>query len=652
MKIALRWQVLWAPATALLVAMLLLVSEAAGHRRLVHRLSETSQMRQSLERAIARLDDRHQRTVRRANEAVLESHQGTREAMLAWTSEHYIKEMDNYGAEARLAIASAHIGDAEPRLLTDLERLRAQIDRILEQGHSVATALDALLAAVSAQDDDGVVAASQDLERADRAMDSLLRSTVALVRQLTTWQVNEALSTPATVPRTAWLLLLVWIPLSLFIGLRPLARISRLTQSGALGPALSPEEAGLQRRLTEQDVQHEIQSRQLAERTREAERATAAIRRVGQELALLKLYNENLVNSLRAAIIVTDVELRLRSFNRAARTLLALNDSAIDASLLEQPLFSALARQSRDAKGELVRAITERCTLHYEALPYPSTHGEVLLDLVVVPYMDESGTARGLLFVADDVTDTIRTKTQLLAAERLAAVGRLSAQVAHEIRNPLSAIGLNTELLREDFASDLGEPRRSEAAKLLAAISAEVERLTEVTEGYLQLSRLPRPNLRSTDVNQLVSDLTSMLREEMKAHGVVVQLELETPPPLVWADTGQLRQALLNVLRNSREAMPSGGSIRVDTSASASSTTIDVCDSGPGLAPEVLRRVFEPFFSTKEAGTGLGLSLTRQIVIEHAGEIRIENREGGGTRVRFVLPKSPTDAPDVADLMT
>ncbi|MBN1962242.1 MAG: hypothetical protein JW841_15005 [Deltaproteobacteria bacterium] len=642
MKIALRWQTLWPLAITIIIVLLLLVLAVSDHLWLTQKIAETNQIRTNLERVIARLDDRHQRTIRRANAAVLENQQNTREAMLAWASEHYLKEMESYGNKASQAIISAHITDTDSRLRSHRNRLISQIKLILNQARKVADALDSLLIAVNENDDDTILAATQKLERADRSMDILLHTTAALTRQLTAWQIAYTLNTTRTIPWLVIIIIALWIPISFYLAIRPLNRISQLTQNKIASQPLSIEEDNLQKRLIDIDNQQEAQSRQLAERMHEAERNTIVTRRLTQELALLKLYNENLVNSLRAAIIVTDIELNLRSYNRAAKLLLNISDDAVDSNLLEQTIFHALTKQSRDAKNELLRAISERCTLHYDALPYALATGEILLDLVIAPYMNESGAARGLLFVADDVTDTINTKNQLLAAERLAAVGRLSAQVAHEIRNPLSAIALNAELLGEDFAAELGEPKRTEAYKLITAITNEIERLTEVTEGYLHLSRLPRPNLRATDINQLVSDLASMLREEMKAYKIEIQLELDTPPPLAYADSGQLRQALLNVIRNSREAMPNGGVIYINTFAKTSTNQviIDICDTGTGFLPDVIRRVFEPFYSTKQAGTGLGLSLTQQIVLEHGGKINIANTASGGAKVSLLLKAS------------
>jgi two-component system, NtrC family, sensor kinase len=225
----------------------------------------------------------------------------------------------------------------------------------------------------------------------------------------------------------------------------------------------------------------------------------------------------------------------------------------------------------------------------------------------------------------------------LLLAERLAAVGRVSAQVAHEVRNPLSSIGLNTELLEEavrkaHFAAPAEE---REAQALLAAISREVDRLTEVTEQYLRLARLPPPALAPEDVNQLLTRVLDFSQHELERAGVQVERDFDAGQPRALADEGQLRQVFLNLLRNSREAMPSGGKLRIGSRATEDAVEVTISDSGGGIPLDVQGRLFEPFFSTKSGGTGLGLSLARQILAAHGGSIACTSTAAQGTT--FVL---------------
>lgn len=221
----------------------------------------------------------------------------------------------------------------------------------------------------------------------------------------------------------------------------------------------------------------------------------------------------------------------------------------------------------------------------------------------------------------------------LLLAERLAAVGRVTAQVAHEVRNPLSSIGLNTELLEEAVrkAHFAAPSEEREARALLAAISTEVDRLTEVTDQYLRLARLPKPALAPEDVNQLLARVLDFSQKELERAGVQVERAFDERQPRALADEGQLRQVFLNLLRNSREAMPAGGTLRVGSRATEDAVEVTISDTGAGIPPEVQARLFEPFFSTKSGGTGLGLSLARQILEAHGGSIACTSTAKEGT---------------------
>src|SRR5439155_7088012 len=209
----------------------------------------------------------------------------------------------------------------------------------------------------------------------------------------------------------------------------------------------------------------------------------------------------------------------------------------------------------------------------------------------------------------------------LVRSERLAAIGRIAAQITHEIRNPLSSISLNAE--------ELGE-RAPEARELCDAIVREVDRLTSITEEYLRFARLPKPQLSRADLNEVVRDLLEFVRPELVASGVQTEQSLSPELPRVMADVGQLRQLLLNLVRNAREAMPGGGSLRVTTRGGEGAVEIDVRDTGPGIPAERLQRIFDPFFTTKERGTGLGLAMAQEVAQEHGGQLTCESASGAG----------------------
>lgn len=260
-----------------------------------------------------------------------------------------------------------------------------------------------------------------------------------------------------------------------------------------------------------------------------------------------------------------------------------------------------------------------------------------------------------------------RARAELVHAERLAAIGKMAAHITHEIRNPLSSIGLNVELLEEELsrgreqgaalsvaepsadpsADPSAEPRadeagaastRTEVEQLLSAIRSEIERLSEISEQYLSVARRRAPKLREERVDELAEELVSFVRPELSRAGVTLDLVIDGELPQVRVDEAQLRQALVNLLRNAREATPKGGRVTVSVRPSSEGVELCVDDTGPGVPAELRASIFDPFFTTKERGTGLGLAVTREIVEAHGGTIRCEESPGGGTRFVLALP--------------
>lgn len=225
------------------------------------------------------------------------------------------------------------------------------------------------------------------------------------------------------------------------------------------------------------------------------------------------------------------------------------------------------------------------------------------------------------------------TQARLLQSERLAAIGRMAAHVSHEVRNPLSSIGLNVELLEEELRDASPVTR-----ELLAAVHREIVRLGAVTEEYLRVARLPNPHLLPEHVADVVRGAVQLLRPELAAASVQVELELDEALPLVAMDEAQMRQVLINLLKNAREAMPNGGHIRIASRAHAGGVELSVCDDGAGMEPEQKERIFDLFYTTKQRGSGLGLPLTQQIVVAHGGHIRCESSPGHGTVFTLFLP--------------
>jgi len=238
---------------------------------------------------------------------------------------------------------------------------------------------------------------------------------------------------------------------------------------------------------------------------------------------------------------------------------------------------------------------------------------------------------------------------RLIRSERLAAVGKIAAQITHEVRNPLASIGLYAELLGDEMADH--QPDSAEPRRLVQSIISEVDRLTEITETYLRFARLPRPKLEREDLGALVTGVLEFSRAELSQASITLAIDVAAGLPEVAADEAQLRQALLNLVRNAREAMaPGGGRLEVGVAARAGGgnlgqVVVRVADSGPGIPAQHLGQIFDPFFSTKERGTGLGLALVQQIVAAHGGRIDVESAPGAGTAFVLSFPTAAHDPP-------
>ncbi|MBI2369515.1 MAG: hypothetical protein HYV08_04640 [Deltaproteobacteria bacterium] len=244
------------------------------------------------------------------------------------------------------------------------------------------------------------------------------------------------------------------------------------------------------------------------------------------------------------------------------------------------------------------------------------------------------------------------THRRLLQSERLAAIGKMSSKVAHEIRNPLSSLTLNTELLADELRNEEGM-NRTEAQDLLAAIMGEVDRIARITEEYLQFARLPVAAREEVEINLLLNEVLDFVRGELTTKGIALRRELAPEVGPVRGDRRQLRQTLLNLIKNAVEAMDAGaGMLTVTSSQAGFWVEIAVADTGVGIAEKDLPHIFEPFYTTKDGGTGLGLPLTQQIITEHGGTITVTSQVGQGTRFVISLPAlgglSDEDAGDEA----
>jgi signal transduction histidine kinase len=226
---------------------------------------------------------------------------------------------------------------------------------------------------------------------------------------------------------------------------------------------------------------------------------------------------------------------------------------------------------------------------------------------------------------------------ELLVAERMATVGRLSLKVAHEVRNPIAAIELNAEMLQDIVRVHPGADME-DATGLVAAIRDQVNTLDALTEEYLAFARFPKANFEDESINQLIEELAAFVRPVATRQGLTIRVATDPAVPVMEIDRALLRQAIHNLVKNAMEALSRGGVLTIGSRFDGEAVAISVSDTGGGISAEVAERLFEPFFTTKPQGTGLGLSITRQIIEEHGGDLAWRNDEGGGSTFVIRLP--------------
>lgn len=232
--------------------------------------------------------------------------------------------------------------------------------------------------------------------------------------------------------------------------------------------------------------------------------------------------------------------------------------------------------------------------------------------------------------------------------ERYTEIASLAGGLAHEIKNPLSTLNLNLQLLCEDF----GEPQSQKERRALQKIELlqkECHRLEQILDDFLRFARVAELRLEWTDVNTIVRELLELHSPQAQASRVLLRSNLPEDLPRVLLDKDFIRQALLNLLLNATQAMPEGGELIVTTRQTDQCVCIDVIDTGVGMTPETQAKIYRPFFSTRKGGTGLGLPTTRKIIEAHHGRLQLATEPGKGTAFTIELPRNAQDnAPNAA----
>jgi two-component system, sporulation sensor kinase E len=343
---------------------------------------------------------------------------------------------------------------------------------------------------------------------------------------------------------------------------------------------------------------------------------------------------EGVVEDAADAILVLDPDGRIRVWNRGAVETFGYQP----AEAIGQP-YSILLPEGSEVEKSLTRSYTDAGNVRDLRTARRHKNGmQIEVSITRSKIRVPEGQEAGFVEILRDITSQREFERELIHTEKMAAVGKIASKVVHEIRNPLASINLNCDLLIDNLGS--GEsPEEREAREILQTIKRETRRLTQITEEYLQFSRMPQPTGREEDLNVVLLELADFLRPELRRSGIRLVLNLDDRRPMVACDSRLLRQVILNLIRNAMDIVPpDSGQVMVVSVAERNGARIEVDDNGPGIPPDVLPRIFEPFFTTKQDGTGLGLAVVRQIVEEHGGTVTCSSLQGKGTTFRIWLP--------------
>ena len=222
-------------------------------------------------------------------------------------------------------------------------------------------------------------------------------------------------------------------------------------------------------------------------------------------------------------------------------------------------------------------------------------------------------------------------------AERLSSLGHLAAGVAHEIRNPLNAIGMGLQRLKREFSpQDLSQ--KEEYTPFTALIFKEVRRVNEIINQFLTLARPFQLNLRLSSFEDLLKNLITLFQEEASSQKIQIQAKIDSMLPPIPIDPERLTQALINIMKNAIQAMTAGGSLRIETKSLKDRVEVTFSDTGPGIPPDQMEKIFNYYYTTKEDGVGLGLPIAHRIIEAHGGQLKLESQAGVGTKVTITLP--------------
>lgn len=350
-------------------------------------------------------------------------------------------------------------------------------------------------------------------------------------------------------------------------------------------------------------------------------------------LAQEKGFLETVFNAIQEGIIVTDSTGKITYLNDAACELFGLDGESSVGKQLEERVRGLDWNALTHSGGPTTRDLE----IFYPANRFINFY---IVPLVIEHRHDDANGASeqvGYAIILRDITESRRTAELTMESERLNALTLLAAGVAHEIGNPLNSLNIHLQLIERQLRN-FDEKKRRELQQSIEIARGEVSRLDSIVTQFLRAIRPARPELKAENINEIVEEAVQFFTPEIEARDIVVEAELRPDLPLLQIDRDQMKQAFYNIIKNSFEAMKRRGILRIRTALDDSHVRISFTDNGGGMSADALSHVFEPYFTTKRSGSGLGLLIVRRIVREHGGELAIESTEGKGLTLSIRLP--------------
>lgn len=360
------------------------------------------------------------------------------------------------------------------------------------------------------------------------------------------------------------------------------------------------------------------------------EQIRSLIHRLGSENDLLEV----VLDSMTDGLVVLSGEHDILLHNKSAERLLPFGvEDLQDKKLWDVLSDREIAAFFEESLRNLDRVTDQQFTLD-------AGGGIRIISCSTMPLVD-AGKDLGNLVHIEDVTEKRSKEARLRRAESLASLTTLTAGVAHEIKNPLGSIGIHIQLIQKAISAKTRLDREG-ISKYLDIVMEEVERLNGIVVDFLFAVRPMNAELERGQLNALVHDVIEFIQFELKEADIEVEEAYSDGIPDLDLDEKYIKQALLNILKNAIAAMPDGGSLRISTEMDANDVLLKIADTGVGIDEENLAKIFEPYFTTKEFGSGLGLTVVYKIVKEHGGEISLTSGEGEGTifTLSFPIPES------------